>query len=89
MCRLLATCFSRLTCLSSKYHIHPSLTLLVCLFSHDPNRIVVYICIGFLIITIGAIVIEWLVVDPFLQYVTLFYGVFLGYYACRDIWDDT
>ena len=57
--------------------------------SHKPNKTVVYISIGFSIITIGAILIDWFVYDPFLQYVTLFYGVFFGYYAIRDIWDDT
>lgn len=49
----------------------------------------VYISIGFSIFTIGAILIDWLVFHPFLQYFTLFYGVFLGYYAVRDTWDDT
>jgi Peptidase M50B-like len=28
------------------------------------------------------------VFSPLLEYFTLFYGVFLGYYACKDIWDD-
>lgn len=49
----------------------------------------VKLSIAFSILTIAAILIDWLLVTPFLQYITLFYGVFLGYYACRDIWDDT
>jgi len=58
-------------------------------FRTRPNHIVVYTVIFFTVVTIGAVLIEWLVYDPFLQYFTLFYGVFFGYYAIRDIWDDT
>ena len=50
---------------------------------------VVFISIGFSILTIAAIVIDWFLIDPFLQYFTLFYGVFFGYYAIRDTYDDT
>lgn len=59
------------------------------LIRHNPNRTVVYISLGFTTITLVAIVIDWFWFDPFLQYITLFYGTFLGYYAVRDIWDDT
>ena len=45
--------------------------------------------IGFIVITLIAILIEWLVFDPVLQFVTLFYGVFIGWYGIMDIWDDT
>ena len=30
-----------------------------------------------------------IVFDPFLQFVTLFSGVFVGWYGIMDIWDDT
>jgi hypothetical protein len=62
---------------------------LLCTSSHNPNKTVVYISIGFSILTIGVILIDWFLIDPFLQYFTLFYGVFFGYYAIKDIWDDT
>lgn len=45
--------------------------------------------IGFIIITLAATLIEWLLFDPFLQFITLFYGVFIGWYGIMDIWDDT
>jgi Peptidase M50B-like len=49
---------------------------------------VVGLALGFTTITLGAVLIEWFVFDPVLQYVTLFYGVFFGTYAIRDIYDD-
>jgi len=57
--------------------------------SHKPNKTVIFLSIGFSVITIAVILIDWFVIDPFLQFFTLFYGVFFGYYAIRDIWDDT
>jgi hypothetical protein len=44
--------------------------------------------LGFSFLNIGAILIEWLVFDPFLEYLTLFYAVFIGFYSVRDIYDD-
>lgn len=56
---------------------------------HDPNKIVVYISLGFSALTILIIILEWFVLENILIFYTLFFGVFLGFYACRDIWDDT
>lgn len=64
------------------------LALLVCL-RYSPNRTLVGLCIAFVVITLTAVLVEWLVFDPLLQYVTLFYGVFVGWYGIMDIWDDT
>jgi hypothetical protein len=64
-----------------------SAALLIAL-CHNPNQLVVKISIGFSVITVAAILIDWFVFDPFLQYFTLYYGCFFGYYAVRDIWDD-
>lgn len=64
------------------------LALLVCL-RYSPNKLLIWLCIGFIIITLGATMIEWFLFDPFLQFVTLFYGVFVGWYGIMDIWDDT
>jgi hypothetical protein len=49
---------------------------------------VVFLSLGFSAITLLAIFIEWFVFDPILPYVTLFYGVFVGFYSVRDIYDD-
>lgn len=49
---------------------------------------VVFLSLGFSTITLLAIFIEWFVFDPVLPYVTLFYGVFVGFYSVRDIYDD-
>jgi hypothetical protein len=62
--------------------------LLICL-RYSPNKLLVWLCIGFMVVTLAATLIEWLVFDPFLQFVTLFYGVFVGWYGIMDIWDDT
>lgn len=62
--------------------------LIVCL-RYSPNKLLIGLNIGFIVITLAAAVIEWEVVNPFLQFITLFYGVFIGWYGIMDIWDDT
>merc|ERR1711935_66291 len=62
--------------------------LLICL-RYSPNKLLIYLCIGFIVVTLAATLVEWLAFDPFLQFVTLFYGVFVGWYGIMDIWDDT
>lgn len=47
------------------------------------------LCIGFIVLTLTVTLIDWLVFSPLLEYVTLFYGVFIGWYGLMDIWDDT
>ena len=56
---------------------------------YSPNKLLVGLCLGFIAITVGCILIDWLVYDPFVQFVTLFYGVFVGWYGIMDIYDDT
>lgn len=54
----------------------------------NPNKLVAQLSIGFLVLTLLAVAVDWLLIDPFLQYVTLFYGVSFGYYAVKDTFDD-
>jgi hypothetical protein len=54
----------------------------------SPNRLLIYLCLAFILITIGCVLIDWFVFDPFIQYVTLFYGVFIGWFGLIDIYDD-
>jgi Peptidase M50B-like len=63
-------------------------SLLVCL-KFSPNTLLIWLCVGFILITLTATLIEWLVFNPILEYVTLFFGVFIGWYGIMDIWDDT
>ena len=44
--------------------------------------------LGFIVLTVGFILIDQLVIDPFLQFLTLFYGVFIGCFSIYDIYDD-
>ena len=44
--------------------------------------------LGFVVLTGAAIAIEWFVFEPFLAYVTLFYGVFVGVFSVYDVYDD-
>jgi len=46
------------------------------------------ISLGFTILNVGAVAMEWYVYQPFLIYVTLFYGVYIGFFSVRDIYDD-
>uniref|UniRef100_A0A7S3L7Q9 Peptidase M50B-like protein n=1 Tax=Amphora coffeiformis TaxID=265554 RepID=A0A7S3L7Q9_9STRA len=55
----------------------------------NPNKLVVYISIFFTIVFGVAIYIEWYVYDPMLGFFTLFFGVFIGFYSVKDIYDDT
>ena len=54
----------------------------------NPNKLVVKLSGGFMILTAIAMVIDLFVYKSFLQYLTLFYGVSFGYYAVKDTFDD-
>ena len=56
--------------------------------SLSPNKLVVGLSLCFSALLLGFIFIEWFVFDPILEYVTLFFGVFIGMYSVRDIYDD-
>lgn len=62
--------------------------LCICL-RYSPNRTLVFICLGFILVTLAFTLLDWFVFNPLLQFVTLFYGVFIGWYGIMDIWDDT
>ncbi|CAB9524551.1 expressed unknown protein [Seminavis robusta] len=55
---------------------------------YSPNSTVVWLSVGFTVITVAAILVDWLYFDPFIQYIVLYYGVFIGVYSVRDIYDD-
>jgi hypothetical protein len=55
---------------------------------YSPNKIMVFLNLGFLVVTVVFILVEFLVMNPFLQYLTLFYGVFIGSFSMYDIYDD-
>ena len=63
------------------------------MFSYSPNKLLVWLCLAFILITLGCLLIDWLVLypihKPFIQYITLFYGTFIGWYGIMDIYDDT
>lgn len=54
----------------------------------SPNRTMVLLNLGFILLTVGFILIDQLVITPFLQFLTLFYGVFIGSFSVFDIYDD-
>lgn len=53
-----------------------------------PNMTMVILNLFFAAITVGFILIDWLVFDPMVQYVVLYYGVFIGSFSVYDIYDD-
>jgi Peptidase M50B-like len=55
---------------------------------YKPNGIVVGISLAFTALNILAIVIDWAVFSPLVEFLALFYGVFIGYYSVWDIYDD-
>jgi len=48
--------------------------------------IVVVVSICFTVVNVAAILVDWLVFTPILSYVTLFYGVFIGYFSVRRVY---
>ena len=61
--------------------------LLLTLCFH-PNALMICMALVFSAVNIGVIVLDYTVVDPLVQFVALFYGVFVGWFAVRDIYDD-
>ncbi|KAK1740880.1 metallopeptidase (family M50) [Skeletonema marinoi] len=53
-----------------------------------PNATMVGLNIGFIVLTVAFILVDQLAITPFLQFLTLFYGVFIGIFSVYDIWDD-
>ena len=53
-----------------------------------PNRIMIMLTVGFSVLTVGFILMDRLLFNPLLQYLTLFYGSFIGSFSLYDIYDD-
>jgi len=64
-----------------------SFALLVSL-RYSPNGVMVALNLGFIVLTVGFILLEWLVYTPLLPFVTLYYGVSIGTFSVYDIYDD-
>ena len=54
----------------------------------SPNKTMVCLNLGFIVLTVGFILVDLLALTPFLQFLTLFYGVFIGSFSMYDIYDD-
>jgi len=61
--------------------------LMVSLF-FAPNRTMVLLSVGFCVLTAGFILMDRFLFHPLLQYLTLFYGVFIGSFSVYDVYDD-
>ena len=65
-----------------------TLTLVVAL-CYANNEVLVYLCLWYALVNIGVIYLEFWVYSPILQFLILFYGVFVGIFAIADIHADT
>ncbi|KAL9190909.1 hypothetical protein ACHAXT_000615 [Thalassiosira profunda] len=63
------------------------LALVISLF-FAPNRMMQLLSVGFIVLTTAFILLDRLLFDPLLQYLTLFYGVFIGSFSVYDLYDD-
>lgn len=54
----------------------------------SPNRMMKWMCVGFIVLTVAFIVMDRLLFHPLLQFLTLFYGTFIGCFSIYDIYDD-
>lgn len=55
---------------------------------YSPNKVMVALNIGFMLLTVLFIVLEWLVFTPLLPFLVLYYGVSVGTFSVYDIYDD-
>ena len=55
---------------------------------YSPNCTMIILNLSFAVITVAFILLDWLVFNPLLQYVTLYFGVFVGCFSVYDIYDD-
>lgn len=65
-----------------------TLALLIAL-CYTPNRTMIYLNLGYAIVILLFVTIEWFVYTPILQFVILFFGIFVGIAAVNDIHSDT
>lgn len=65
-----------------------TIALLVAL-CYTPNKTMVYLNLGYAVVMILFICIEWFLYTPILQFVILFFGIFVGIVAINDIHSDT
>ena len=63
--------------------------LLLTSLCYAPNRTMVYLNLGYAIVTSIFIYLEWQVFTPLLNFVVLFYGAFVGIHAIFDTYQDT
>ena len=61
--------------------------LLLTSLCYAPNRTMVYLNLGYAIVTSIFIYLEWQVFTPLLNFVVLFYGAFVGIHAIFDTED--
>lgn len=47
----------------------------------SPNSVLVMLTLGFTVLTMVFILLDWLVFNPLIQYLTLYYGVFIGSFS--------
>lgn len=65
-----------------------TISLLVAL-CYTPNGTMIFLNLGYAVVIVIFICIEWFVYTPILQFVILFFGIFVGLVAINDIHSDT
>lgn len=54
----------------------------------SPNSTLTMMSLGFSLLTIAFLLVDWFLVTPFIEFITLYYGVFIGAFSVYDIYDD-
>mmetsp|Transcript_20638 Transcript_20638/g.33208 ORF Transcript_20638/g.33208 Transcript_20638/m.33208 type:complete len:304 (+) Transcript_20638:127-1038(+) len=65
-----------------------TLSLLVTLF-YSPNKVLVYLCLGYTILNVTVAILDYMWYSPLLQFLILYYGVTVGMFSIVDIHADT
>jgi hypothetical protein len=76
----------RLTAAAACVFFTLSMFLALC---YSPNQLLVLLCLGYSIINIVVLIVEFYLYSPILQFLILYYGVTIGIFAIADIHEDT
>ena len=56
---------------------------------YSPNKVLVYICLGYALLNVVVAILDYVWYSPLLQFLILYYGVTVGMFSIVDIHEDT
>lgn len=62
--------------------------MLIATLCYQPNRVLIYLALAYTVLNLSAILIDYYLFSPILQFLILYYGVTIGIYAITDVYED-